>query len=491
MTKLTLTLSASFLAIFAGSLVFVARQETRFTNEMAMRNNHVGAHSLTTVYLETRARHGTDEADALLRQIDRAEPRIGMRKILLPDAELGLAGTPGLQALLDDAALAQLDRGQLVHRIDGDAQLRTYQPMRGPDGRVGEALELTRQLDPGRDHLHLLVTSLLAIFVLALLAGVAVTALIGRRLLGAPIEALVAQANAIGRGDLSARSGLQERRDELAQLALALDAMAGSLERARQAERAARLEAMSHAERLATVGRLASGVAHEIRTPLQVIAMRTEILERHGAHAELFAQSVANIREQTRAIERIVNDTLGFVRHRKPRREVRDLVSLIEHDLELLRTAGRDPPIEMVLDAPEAEHLEACVDAGQLRQVLSNLVLNAVQSMPHGGRITVRLSREQRRPPRKGIEHDDFVRLDVIDEGSGIPAEVLPRLFEPFFTTKTDGQGTGLGLAICKGIVEEHGGFIEVDSQPGRGTTFSVFLPALEDDPPDRAQLPR
>jgi signal transduction histidine kinase len=117
------------------------------------------------------------------------------------------------------------------------------------------------------------------------------------------------------------------------------------------------------------------------------------------------------------------------------------------------------------------------MDAGHLQQVVANLVLNATQAMPHGGRVEIDVAAARAIKPGETAEHD-YVRIAVADQGVGISPENLPRIFEPFFTTKDVGEGTGLGLSVCYGIVEEHGGFITVDSTVGTGSRFSVFLPA-------------
>ena len=118
------------------------------------------------------------------------------------------------------------------------------------------------------------------------------------------------------------------------------------------------------------------------------------------------------------------------------------------------------------------------VDAGQLQQALTNLIVNGMQAMKQGGVLRVRLGRERALPPADlGGPEAEWVRLDVRDEGEGIAPEVLPHVFEPFFTTKDVGEGTGLGLSVSYGLIRDHGGWISVSSEPGRGSCFSIFLP--------------
>jgi signal transduction histidine kinase len=125
--------------------------------------------------------------------------------------------------------------------------------------------------------------------------------------------------------------------------------------------------------------------------------------------------------------------------------------------------------------------VSAVVDRDSLQQILTNLLTNAIQAMPRGGLVRMRVSSEVTSPTGSAGPPKDYVRLDISDHGNGIAPEVLPHIFEPFFSTKDPGDGTGLGLSVVFGIVHDHGGFISVDSQLGKGTTFSVFLPKGEE----------
>ncbi len=125
----------------------------------------------------------------------------------------------------------------------------------------------------------------------------------------------------------------------------------------------------------------------------------------------------------------------------------------------------------------------AMVDATQIQQVLNNLLVNAAQAMPDGGKIEVEFAREAARPPEiEDAEEQQYVCIRLRDEGKGISAEDLSQIFEPFFTTKSADKGTGLGLSISLGIAQDHGGWIGVDSQVGKGSCFSLYLPALKTD---------
>ena len=161
----------------------------------------------------------------------------------------------------------------------------------------------------------------------------------------------------------------------------------------------------------------------------------------------------------------------------KSKRDVRELV---KDTVELLGPLADKRSVALVL-APAEDDAQASVDGGQIQQVVTNLVMNAVQAIPAGGTVNLRVERERGIAPADvGGGEAEWLCLKVADDGEGISPEDLPHVFEPFFTTKDIGEGTGLGLAVTYGIIREHGGFIAVESKVHQGTTFSVFLPLSE-----------
>lgn len=174
-----------------------------------------------------------------------------------------------------------------------------------------------------------------------------------------------------------------------------------------------------------------------------------------------------------------IRQLLDFARRRPPKKTPIDAEKLVRQVIDLLRPLARKNRVSLSLEVVEAPPLIQA-DQGQLQQALTNLVVNAVQAMPQGGPIRLAVSRTVAAPPRGKAEKKSCIRIAVSDLGGGIDEEEIPHLFEPFFTTKDLGKGSGLGLSIAYGIVREHEGWIDVESQLGQGSVFSIFLPEEE-----------
>ena len=297
----------------------------------------------------------------------------------------------------------------------------------------------------------------------AIVLGVAATFL-SQRLL-APIRPLTEAAVRIGRGDYSAGPvPTTDASNEVGVLAREFNQMAASL-RARERELQEKQEALLRAEKLATVGRMAAQITHEIRNPLSSIGLNTELLAEEleaGDPAEARRLCGAIAREVDRLTE-ITEEYLRFARLPKPQLEeedvaalVRDLVAFVQPELE---AAGIRVETEL------EENLAAAVDENQLRQALLNLVRNSREAMPGGGPLRLAARRAA----------DGGVDLLVADTGIGMRAEEVARIFDPFYTTKE--RGTGLGLSLTQQIVAQHGGVLHCESAPQRGTTFTLHLP--------------
>ena len=226
-------------------------------------------------------------------------------------------------------------------------------------------------------------------------------------------------------------------------------------------------EQLLHSEKMASIGLLAAGVAHEVNTPLAGISSYTQMLRNQVGPEDPRSGLLEKIEKQTFRAARIVQNLLNFSRAGSPEmvpldinRVILDVLSLVEHQLDGAKIRVRK---ELAEDLPAVRGSES-----RLQQVFFNLVLNAKDAMPSGGWLTLRTY----------ADGDTFV-AEIADTGQGIRREDLKRIYDPFFTTKGVGRGTGLGLAVSYGILQEHGGAVFVESTPGQGTTFQVALPAL------------
>jgi signal transduction histidine kinase len=321
----------------------------------------------------------------------------------------------------------------------------------------------------------------LATLAIALVSGL-IAILLGTRFVGRPLKQVRDKARRLGAGDFAGRLDLRQH-DEIGELAEEMNVLGDRLADATRRlaeEHEAKIDALEqlrHTDRLATVGQLASGIAHELGTPLSVVSARAAMM---ASDAAAEGESKANARvivEQAGRMTDIIRQLLDFARRRGAQMTVTDLRRIVERTLDLLSTVARTRHVTLALEAP-AEPMLARIDQGQIQQALTNVILNGIQAMPRGGRLTISVGVQRARPPaeRGGVE-SEYLCVTVADEGDGIPAESLPRIFEPFYTTKDVGEGTGLGLSVAYGIVTEHGGWIEVESTPGAGSRFRILLP--------------
>jgi signal transduction histidine kinase len=304
--------------------------------------------------------------------------------------------------------------------------------------------------------------------VLAIAAGGAVaicaSLLIGLALVvGRPMLELQSTIARVRTGDLSAGVSFANRKDEIGDLGRNFNAMVQELAESREEIQRLHRTQMSRAEHLATLGEMAAGLAHEIRNPLAGIAGVIEVMGRDLPAESSAREVMTEVKSEFQQITRTVNDLLETARPKPPKIKLDNLNATVEHTLFFARQQVGDKDIEFeVLTAenlPPVEH-----DAGQLQQVLLNLMLNAIQAIEHKGTVTVEVHRR-----------DGFAAVSVSDTGKGIPADHMPHIFRPFFTTK--GDGTGLGLSLSRRIVEEHNGRIEVTSRTGIGSQFTVLIP--------------
>ncbi len=234
-------------------------------------------------------------------------------------------------------------------------------------------------------------------------------------------------------------------------------------------------------ERLAAVGQLAAGIAHDFNNILAVIALYTQLISRTVEMPEPIQERLHTIEQQIKRATDLIQQILDFGRQSILERQPLDLITFMEKLVTLLeRTLPEHIQIELVYSA-EAYFIQA--DSSRIQQVIMNLAVNARDAMPEGGNLTIRLAHVQtgnsKPMPVQDLPPGNWIQIEVIDSGDGIPQETLSHIFEPFFTTKGVGEGTGLGLAQVYGIVQQHDGYIDVTTKVGQGTTFFLYFPAL------------
>jgi two-component system, NtrC family, sensor kinase len=327
-----------------------------------------------------------------------------------------------------------------------------------------------------RWHAERALATAAALLIIAGLCGY----LLGLRFVARPVEKLVEKAARIGKGDFTGELVL-DTRDEFARLAETLNEASrelGSSQARLESETRARLEALDQvrrADRLAAVGRIAAGLAHELGTPIHVVSERAKMARQGEVEPADMPRTLDIIIEQAARIAGTIRQVLDLARQQPPNRSTVNLRLLIDSTRELLAPLAQKKSVQIIVEAPE--QAPALLDSSQIRQVMMNLVMNAIHAMTSPGNIWLRLREGVDPPVGSGDAPRPVWVLEVQDQGAGIAPENMSKIFEPFFTTKSVGEGTGLGLSITAGIVQEHGGTIQVDSAPDQGSTFSVRLP--------------
>ncbi len=358
------------------------------------------------------------------------------------------------------------------------------------EGKAANVLLVAVPASPWLDRTEFMRRGVLLFGGLVLLLLFAAGSIVLTRVVIHPIERLMRRMEQLRLGeDVPARSahpGARQRGDELVQLGLVFEDLAARVKRyqadtelaiARLTEMNERLksahEQLVRSEKLASVGVLTAGIAHEIGNPISIIVGYLEMLDDENLSRDERRQYVEHIRTAVQRVHRIVRDLLDFSRgagrddDRPPRADVR---TVVEHTIKLLRPQKRFRHVGVELQIDAATPLRAAIHDNALEQILVNLLINAADAMDGQGRVSVAARLD-----------GDAILLEVSDEGPGIPPTELRKIFDPFYTTKRPGHGTGLGLFMVHQIVETYGGQIRVDSTLGRGTTFHLRLPRAED----------
>ncbi|WP_394846814.1 ATP-binding protein [Pendulispora brunnea] len=452
-------------------LVLAANGYLRVRREVAvLQADRIGDHALLgrSLSAAVSAAWRSEGRTAALRAVDRLNAQGGRVHARWVDASATVDDEAARKALETDTIPTRIERTPAGDKRSSDT------PVVVGTERVG-VVELSESLDAEERASHrIVIDTLLTTLTMVLVCSV-IAIVLGLWLVGRPIRALSAKARRIGAGDFSQPLALKQK-DELGFLAGEMNAMCDRLEEAtRRAEKetAARIrtiEQLRHADRLMTVGMLSSGIAHELGTPLNIVLARAQLLESEDVTPPERVDYARVIVDAANKMAKIIRQLLTFARRKPAQKAPRDLRRIARDTIELLQPLAdkSHAHIELVEGPPE---LIAEIDGDGIQQAVTNLLVNAIQSMPRGGTIDVLVDRARNSTASEGVI------VSVRDQGQGIAEEHLPRIFEPFFTTKEVGSGTGLGLSVAHGIVEDHGGFIEVTSTPCKGSTFTIHLP--------------
>jgi two-component system NtrC family sensor kinase len=304
-----------------------------------------------------------------------------------------------------------------------------------------------------------------------------------QRSVSRPVRALVDETKKIAAGDLNHTLKIDSK-DEIGELANSFNRMTKDLEEAqkelkewskvlekRVEERSQELrktqEQLIQSEKLASLGKLAAGVAHEINNPLTGVLTYSSLLLKDEKVDPQMKEDLEVIVNETTRCRKIVKGLLEFARQTEPSKSPANINKVVEETLSLLENQAIFHNIKVVKKLKK-DHPTVMVDVDQIKQVFVNIILNAAEAMSEGGTLTIESDLEAQ---------GKFVKVSFTDTGSGISEENLSKIFDPFFTTKRSGKGTGLGLSVSYGIIQRHKGFLEVKSKLGKGSTFTIKLP--------------
>ena len=271
------------------------------------------------------------------------------------------------------------------------------------------------------------------------------------------------------------------------------DAEAAIVHMLETTERRALENQINQSQKMETVGQLAGGIAHDFNNVLSAIMMANDFLLNAHKPTDPSFQDIMQIKQNATRAATLVRQLLAFSRRQTLRPQVLDLGDALSDLAMLLRRLIGEKVKHETIHGRDLWPVK--VDVSQFEQVIVNLAVNARDAMPDGGKLIIRTANvtteEAAKLAYKGMPAADYVRIEVADTGTGIPADIRDKIFEPFFSTKEVGKGTGLGLSTVYGIVKQTGGFIYVDSEPGKGTSFHIFLPRHHAEPEEQVEQPR
>lgn len=384
-------------------------------------------------------------------------------------ASAGAREPPTRQRQLTELAADGERRGEFGE-VGGREVYSYFVPLADSSGRVSALLQVTRRASDFDAYIRKLRRQAGGLLVLTWVLVGGLVLFGHRRAIGGPLARLLGSMERVREGERGHRADAVGPR-EISRLALGLNGMLDGISEAeeeiearRRQEELLRAE-LRHSERLAAIGRLAAGVAHELGTPLSVIAGRAERALRKTRPGDSVRSALEGITAQVDRMERVVRQLLDFGRREAPDRTRVAAFRLCRAAVGSVKEAARDLDVDLQPDPPEEETVLE-LDAASVERTLINLLHNAIQAAPGG---TVRMTWGRRSPG---------LRIAVDDSGPGVPPSLRERIFEPFFTTKGPHGGTGLGLAVAHGLARGLGGSLRVSDSPLGGARFEVLLPA-------------
>lgn len=370
--------------------------------------------------------------------------------------------------------VADTGQGEAFSAGSGTTHVFSYVlPIHAAGGKIVGTMEVSHQTSKVQDRVREATWDIVVRLTLLAVSMTLLTGLVLQREVLRPLSRLLRGIRDLGRGE-SARPLPVERRDELGRVAEAFNTMVSQLQAARrqllvETEHALDLEQqLRHSATLAVAGRLATGIAHEIGTPLNIISGQVEYIAQNLPAGDGLRDEIDVILEQIDRISSMIRSLLDTVRPVKPEIQPIVLKEVVDRLLLLLEHAARRHGVTLDVSIPGDLPL-VHADRGQLQQVIINVIMNAFEAAGPGGKVQMR-ARRVAHPECPGVE------IEIRDSGPGIPPSLRPRIFEPFFSTKPPGEGTGLGLPICRDILKTFGGDITVESAPGEGASFVVWL---------------